>query len=338
MKKTIAVVVSCNRHEALKSCIEQIRNQSHPVHQILVVNNGSSDYSTVWLDQQDDLIHIYQDNLGPAGGFHTGIDWAHKNGYTWIWCMEDDSTPQFNTLEMLFQHQDEKLALYNSVVVDANDHESLVYQTAGKKYVSGIKESVLEGYAHPFNGCLIHREIVDRAGLPNAKLFYWGEGSDYFYRITKKCGIPARTILSSIHIHPSQSTDLSVDWNLGTSWKMYFFIRNRYAVFNSKYNNRLFASILYSLFILKCFSSIFIYQKTDRLKKWKFIFWPLLDVIAGKYEHNNKSVQQKLALQIRDSFISLIFRSCKNFLLDILVPSHREIKTSPSIRYTSTSI
>lgn len=332
MEKIIAVVVSCNRYQALKHCIEKIRNQSQPVHQILVVNNGSSDYSTVWLDQQTDLVHLYQDNHGPAGGFHTGIDWAHKHGYTWIWCMEDDSQPQQDTLQQLFKHQDVSLSLYNSVVVDERDMETLVYRTAGKNKRQELNSTILNGYAHPFNGSLIHRAIVDRVGLPNPKLFYWGEGSDYFYRITKKHGIPAKTITTSIHLHPAYSTNLSSDWKFASDWKMYFFIRNRMAVFQAQYNNPILSALLYTLFVVYAFASVLIHQKTDRLKKCCFLFWPINDAIMGRYVQNAGTVQQRLQIQSKDSALNLFFRPIKNALLDWLVPSHRELKREMSMQ------
>lgn len=332
MENIIAVVVSCNRYQALKNCIEKIRNQSHPVHQILVVNNGSSDYSTVWLDQQTDLIHLYQDNRGPAGGFHTGIDWAHKHGYTWFWCMEDDSQPQADALHQLFKHQDASLALYNSVVVDECDMETLVYRTAGKSRREELNSTILNGYAHPFNGSLIHRAIVDRVGLPNPKLFYWGEGSDYFYRITKKHGIPSKTITTSVHLHPAYSTNLNADWKFSTDWKMYFFIRNRMAVFQAQYNNRALSVLLYTLFVVYAITSILIHQKTDRLKKCWFLFWPIQDALLGRYVQNAETVQKRLQLQAKGSSLNLLLRPIKNALLDWLVPSHRELKREMSMQ------
>jgi GT2 family glycosyltransferase len=332
MEKTIAVVVSCNRHQALKNCIEKIRSQSHPVQQILVVNNGSSDYSTVWLDQQTDLIHLYQDNQGPAGGFHTGIDWAHRNGFTWIWCMEDDSQPHTNALEELFKHQDNTLALYNSIVVDEQDLQTLVYRTAGKSKRHELTQTILNGYAHPFNGSLIHRAIVDRVGLPNAGLFYWGEGSDYYYRITKRFGIPAKTITSSVHLHPAYTTNLKTDWKFKEGWKMYFFIRNRLAVFQAQYNNRLLAALLYALFVCYAFSSILFYQRTNRFKKCMFMFWSVKDALLGSYGQHATSVQQKLQLLSSGTMLNLFLRPIKNKLLDWLVPSHRELKREISMQ------
>ena len=52
MKKVIAIVVTHNRHQLLVECINGLRGQTQPLDQILVINNGSSDYTGVWLDKQ----------------------------------------------------------------------------------------------------------------------------------------------------------------------------------------------------------------------------------------------------------------------------------------------
>ena len=115
MEKIIAVVVSCNRHALLVECIEALRRQTRKPHTILVVNNGSSDYTTVWLDKQEDLVHLYQENQGSAGGYKAGIEWAYKNHYTWIWCMDDDGYPKQDALEKLVQHATGETLLLNKI-------------------------------------------------------------------------------------------------------------------------------------------------------------------------------------------------------------------------------
>ena len=101
MKKAIAVVVSYNRQKLLSECITALRNQTHKLDAILVVNNGSTDNTEQWLQQQPDVFFITQKNVGSSGGFNTGISWAYKHGYSWIWCMDDDGYPKEDALEKL---------------------------------------------------------------------------------------------------------------------------------------------------------------------------------------------------------------------------------------------
>ncbi len=77
MEKVIAVIVSYNRQALLAECIQALRSQTRKPDAILVVNNGSTDNTAVWLDAQQDVYHITQQNIGSAGGFNTGITWAY---------------------------------------------------------------------------------------------------------------------------------------------------------------------------------------------------------------------------------------------------------------------
>lgn len=63
-----AVVVTYNRKELLKRNITCLRANT-PVSSIVVVNNGSTDGTGEWLDDQKDLTVIHQENVGGSGGF-----------------------------------------------------------------------------------------------------------------------------------------------------------------------------------------------------------------------------------------------------------------------------
>ena len=124
MEKAIAVVVTYNRLALLTECITALRNQTRPLDAILVINNGSTDDTQQWLAQQPDIINIYQNNLGSSGGFSTGIQWAYKNGYAWIWCMDDDGYPKEDALYNLLVADDGSLRLLNCAVIDKEDKTS----------------------------------------------------------------------------------------------------------------------------------------------------------------------------------------------------------------------
>ena len=89
----IAVVVTYNRMELLKRNIRCLQ-QNKPISSIVIVNNGSTDGTTEWLAAQEGLTVINQTNVGGAGGFYTGIQYAYQAGADWIWCMDDDVFPR----------------------------------------------------------------------------------------------------------------------------------------------------------------------------------------------------------------------------------------------------
>ncbi len=99
--KITAVIVTYNRLELLKECLLGLRGQTHPLDEIIVVNNSSTDGTDGWLKDQDRLTVINQDNLGGSGGQYAGIRKAMENGADWIWCMDDDAEPYPDALEQL---------------------------------------------------------------------------------------------------------------------------------------------------------------------------------------------------------------------------------------------
>lgn len=303
MQKTIAVVVTYNRLQLLTECIEALRNQTKALHKILVIDNGSSDSTENWLRQQGDLVVISQNNCGSGGGFYKGIQWAYEQGFTWIWCMDDDGYPKNDALENLFKaNVGEETTLLNCAVIDKKDGRSFVWKTQQYTSLDNVDCELIHGKGHPFNGTLIHRKIIERAGLPDARLFLWGDETEYYYRITRKNKIPVITVTSSIHFHPSTAFSLRKDWDYATSWKMYYYIRNRLAIHKSKFQNKAIAIINYTCFIIAFLGVIFVFQKTNKFKKLAFLFWPLSDAILSNYQSTPASILSRLRKNMENSF------------------------------------
>lgn len=291
MGKTIAVVVTFNREKLLQNCIEALRAQTRPLDAILVVNNGSTDNTEQWLLQQNDIHVISQPNLGSGGGFNTGIKWAFANGYQWIWCMDDDGFPSTNALEKLFeacpQHE---LTLLNCMVVDKDNPDKLVWKTMQYTRMSQIDKPLVYGKGHPFNGTLLSRQIIERVGLPNKKYFLWGDETEYLYRITRRNKIPVASVTASIHYHPATAFSLKQDWSFSSSWKMYYYVRNRLAVHKAKFGNPIVALSCYLGFIVAFAGVILFYQKTHRRQKLFFLAWPVADAFRRKYTDTPASI------------------------------------------------
>src|SRR3989339_336534 len=116
--KIAAVVVTFNRLTLLQECIESLRNQTHTLDEIIIVNNSSTDGTLEWLNAQKDLTVITQENSGSAGGQHTGIKTAYEKGYDWIWCMDDDAEPELNALEELTKFLSDNHKVLACTVID----------------------------------------------------------------------------------------------------------------------------------------------------------------------------------------------------------------------------
>jgi len=285
MEKVIAVVVTYNRLPLLRNCIEALRNQTRPLDKILIINNGSTDDTEKWLLSQTDIECITQDNTGGAGGFSRAIAEGFAQGYTWTWCMDDDGFPKKDALEKLIAADDGKeLMLLNCIVLNKDDKNALVWKTGKYSRYDEIDCDIIEGKAHPFNGTLIHRKIVERVGIPKKKLFVWGDETEYYYRITKKNKIPARTVTNSIHFHPKSGFTLSQDWDHHSCWKMYYYVRNRFEVYRSQFNNPVIAVGGFIAFVTAFTGAIILFQKTDKIKKISFALKTSVDAFKQKFD------------------------------------------------------
>ncbi len=298
MEKIIAVVVTYNRLSLLKECITALKTQTQQPDAILVVNNGSTDSTGQWLLSQKDLLSITQDNMGSGGGFETGIKWAYKNGYSWIWCMDDDGYPKQDALEKILAPDLDRLFLRNCAVLDKDNKKTFVWKTKNFTSIDEVPCNIINGIGHPFNGTMIHRNIVERVGVPQQNLFLWGDETEYYYRITRRNKIPVCTIASSIHYHPAAAFAFKKDWDYSTAWKMYYYIRNRFHIHHSKFNYKIMAWANYCCFLLALAGIIIVYQKTDKAKKLQFMLWPVMDALRNDFTANPSTILTRLTAPV----------------------------------------
>ena len=244
-KRVAVVVVTYNRLNLLKESIEALKKQSRKPEAIIVVNNGSTDGTDLWLASQNGLIVYNQQNLGGAGGFARGIKEAYDADFDWIWVMDDDGYPAANCLENLLNATERRMEVdvWGGIVLDRDDHSKLAFDC--KQVVTEAGEinwdiEFIDNWAPFFNGVMFSRDIVKKIGYPNPALFIWGDEVDYYER-TKLQGIIASTT-KAVFYHPKDRLYSTMHRNQyvydgPANWKAYCFFRNR-AYLGRKYYNR----------------------------------------------------------------------------------------------------
>lgn len=84
---TFSVVVpSWNRLELLQAAVESVRKQLVPPDEIVVVDDGSSDGSVEWLEQQEDLQILQSGGKGPGGARNCGVKRARGRHVCFLDC------------------------------------------------------------------------------------------------------------------------------------------------------------------------------------------------------------------------------------------------------------
>lgn len=309
MEKVIALIVSYNRQVLLSECIHALRNQTRKLDAIMVINNGSTDNTADWLKSQPDVLHITQNNEGPGHAFSTAINWAYKNGYSWMWCMDDDGYPKEDALQALLDVDTPDRSLLNCAVINKENKKSFVWNTKNYKTIDEVKEPLIKGIGHPFNGTLIHRAIVEKVGTPKPGLFLWGDETEYYYRISKKYQIPVYTVTNSIHYHPAAAFSYKKDWDFKSSWKIYFYVRNRFDINKTRFSSKIMAALHYLFFITAFAGTIMVYQKTDKVKKLNFLIWPLADALKNNFSVKPPVVLNQLAKRNAKTSLIPAFRN-----------------------------
>lgn len=230
MKKTTAIIVTYNRKELLARCLRAVLQQTQTPDAVIVVDNASTDGTFAYLvaeglmrgdqPETDTLAEVGEDgkrllyyrmatNRGGAGGFHKGLELAHKMGeFDAFWMMDDDGYPSPACLETQLRYLDE-FDYVMPVSINIEAHSKLSWAT--KRQKGGKTESYAElrddwgeimPFVFPFNGSLLSKKIVDEVGYINPDLFIWGDDYEHYYRCLK-AGFTPVTVLDAIFYHPA---------------------------------------------------------------------------------------------------------------------------------------
>lgn len=245
--KIAAVVVTFDRLDLLKECINSIRRQTRKLDEIIVVNNSSTDGTFEWLTEQNDLTVITQDNSGSAGGQYMGIKSAYEKGYDWIWCMDCDVIAESTALSNLLNYKE---------ILPSNTGflSSTIYYKDGQLAHANIPEldqpyNVLNSIAldksipiitASFGSVIFPRNVIKKVGLPSKEFFIWGDDAEYTLRIIQN-GFKGYMILESRAVHMNFGNDSNPYKNISTKD-----VKFRYGV-----RNMVYISILRNKIVVK---------------------------------------------------------------------------------------
>ena len=209
--KTCAIVVTHNRLELLKQCITALYRQTLPC-EILVIDNASTDETDRWLAEQKtlyDCMHFYRspENLGGAGGFHTGMDLAMKAGYEWLWIMDDDSIPNENALERLMDADHELAGAYGwlssrALWKDGTLCRMNIQRSTPYRDIKDFEAHLIPSAMASFVSLFLRRDTVCSYGLPLKEFFIWTDDWEYTRRISRH--LPCYVCSESTVVHAMQ--------------------------------------------------------------------------------------------------------------------------------------
>lgn len=209
-ENVVAIVVTYNRKEMLKACIEAIMKSTYKT-DIMIIDNASSDGTKEEIQNKykdKKFIYYYNTgkNLGGAGGFQYGIRMAYAKGYEYFWLMDDDTIVTANALEKLMDAKEilnnnvgflSSLALWKDGKICSMNYHGIDEKWEKDKIF--CQQGIVRIRAATFVSFLISKDIVRKVGLPIKEYFIWGDDTEYSLRISKM--LPGYLVSNSEVIH-----------------------------------------------------------------------------------------------------------------------------------------
>lgn len=194
-KKVIAVIVTYNRKELLKECINALLQQDYNNCDILVVDNASTDGTKDFIleELQNNKVHYENtgSNLGGAGGFNFGMKKACELGCDFIWVMDDDCIVHKNSLIELINADKELNGNYgflSSKVLwkDGSICKMNIQKRKFSKWLKDFETNNQKIAMASFVSLFLKTSIVKEIGLPIKEFFIWTDDWEYTRRISRK--------------------------------------------------------------------------------------------------------------------------------------------------------
>ena len=259
-----AVVVTYNRKELLRECVQALLAQHHAVSLIWIFNNVSTDGTLEMLAHEFPArefpqvrVTTLEKNSGGAGGFHEGVKQATGAGFEWLWLMDDDTIAEPGALAEMFAARSrfpagQRPDLLSSKVVwtDGSLHPmniSWFDQRDPEFRFLAASCGTFPLRTATFVSMLFHRRHVEKYGLPLADYFVWADDVEYSARILREN--PGVAVPQSVVLHKTPRKHGSLD----PGERFYYHVRNgmwmlrRSAAFSGREKTKLWGGFCLSL-------------------------------------------------------------------------------------------
>jgi GT2 family glycosyltransferase len=255
-ERVSVVLVTYNRKVLLDRCLRALVAQTLTPSQIYVVDNASTDGTHEMLDHAGWSRHAnvavirLPTNMGGAGGFHAGLRASVGDGSGWTWLLDDDALPDESALAHVVEAANCEGNIYGSLAVDgaflswpATLQGGETVRHAARFPAATCVDTI------PFLGFLIHSNLVERIGLPDAGFFISADDIEYCLRARAEgskiiqCGSSLirhpKADIRTIKLGPARVQYLSL-----AAWKRYYDTRNRILIARKYYGFRLLTETL----------------------------------------------------------------------------------------------
>lgn len=226
------VIVTYNRLELLKECLECVEKQILKFDNIIIVNNHSVDGTTEYLDnycnnRKNITLINTEKNIGGSGGFEIGIK-SIPDETDYVLLIDDDAMLDVAFLSEIDAHRNDDIMAYSGTILTDGiidtSHRRRLKNTILMTKEDVRKEEYSKDYflfdLATFCGLMISKEIIDKIGNPKGEYFIWYDDTEYCFRIMKYTKIKN---VNTAHINHKTKIFNETDLN----WKSYYGYRNQ---------------------------------------------------------------------------------------------------------------
>lgn len=293
MKYTIiTVIVTFNRKQLLRRALNAHLNQTCKASHLLIVDNASTDGTREmlqkegWLDQSDIELLPLQENTGGAGGFAAGLEHAINSGADWVWMMDDDAEPHTTALEQLIRIASDPRNIYGSLAVNLGETSwltTVLDPPLGEVSKATAVPTKATVESLPFLGFMVHRELVERIGLPDVDFFIAADDVEYCVR-AQRAGAELIIAGKSRIEHPRsrpqkvQLLGKSLTFLPLPPWKRYYDTRNRLLIARKYYGTKIWTQTLPGS-IVRLFASVV--REPRKREQLQAVIAGIIDGLAG---------------------------------------------------------
>ncbi|RMF58637.1 MAG: hypothetical protein D6748_08205 [Calditrichaeota bacterium] len=200
-----------------------------------------------------------------------------EEGFQWIWTMDDDVIPQRKALETQLQFSDVSLCIHPTRL----NEDGTPYPEHLHLSDAQLNSAYFELNVCCFEGCLIHREILEKAGLPDERFFIVMDDKEYGLRVSQFTNIIYVRNARFVKQIPLKKSSGRF-WQKVTlpTWKMYFQARNLFLLSSRRYRSFTPFRITYQLCRMVVAAAV---RGPQRHKALRNIMLGIWDGIRGKF-------------------------------------------------------
>jgi GT2 family glycosyltransferase len=273
---TALIVTYANRYKFVEQVVEALIREG--ISTIILVDNASADESKIFyknLVEKNSKIKLIQhsQNLGSAGGFHSGLEFILNNIISdFIWILDDDNVPDIGSLNnliytrkllinensnddvVLYSYRgdswlDDKLAVTNGYIKGYKKNNFIgfnffdLFNTffLNKSRSKKIKYPLVLVEVGPYGGMFLSMNTLKLVGLPHKDFFLYADDHEFSLRFDSYN-------INQYLVYNSRLKDIHFTFSNGNKFfseqtsdlKLFYSIRNHVFLSQSFINNNFY--------------------------------------------------------------------------------------------------